>query len=542
MQKLVILLALLVTLLATPTATAAPPPRGLLAARAGFATAAAPSNHRADGPPAPPGPPFELIRYRSPAGPLAAYLRRDPGDGRRRPAVLWLHGGFGGIGLDDLAQIEPLSRGEIIVMCPSWRGENDNRGRYEMFYGEVDDALAALDHLAALPYVDPEQVYVAGHSTGGTLALLVAESSARPRAIYSLGGAPDIEAIVAAGGYDTATPPFPTTRAREAELRSPLRFVAEIKRPTYYFEGGYVQPAIEAARRMAAAGAERGAPFTAHRIEGGDHFDIVAPLLELIARKIAAGQHEISGEEAQTAFAATRPPVTVKYAPADFEMTLHNHGATVCQVIPPSADEQTACEGLDIAAIRAAAGQQKVAPVFLGFVRYEDWGAMVTVVAADDVGSADLATEKNRTEFMRGMTRTLTQSLPGVRLRGDAAGTDHTAVVVSGRAAIKTTLEVAGGNADFNRIVTYVVPSEGRTVMVQFAGGEAHLAACSKLAAESIATARIKPPLPRAEGPSEAVKTAAVGMAVLAPFVLMIAGAVAAFVIFGRRGGDKRAG
>jgi dipeptidyl aminopeptidase/acylaminoacyl peptidase len=57
------------------------------------------------------------------------------------------------------------------------RGGNDNPGRREGFLGEVDDVLAAADHLSKLPHIDPTQIYLGGHSTGGTLALLVAECS-----------------------------------------------------------------------------------------------------------------------------------------------------------------------------------------------------------------------------------------------------------------------------------------------------------------------------------------------------------------------------
>ena len=50
-----------------------------------------------------------------------------------------------------------------------------------MFYDEVDDVLAAAEALAGLPDVDTGQLYVAGHSAGGTLALLAAMSSAFSR-------------------------------------------------------------------------------------------------------------------------------------------------------------------------------------------------------------------------------------------------------------------------------------------------------------------------------------------------------------------------
>ncbi len=58
-----------------------------MAARAGFVTQAAPSNYTAYGPAkAPPAASaFEIVRYRSPAGNLVAYLTRNPGDGKKRP-------------------------------------------------------------------------------------------------------------------------------------------------------------------------------------------------------------------------------------------------------------------------------------------------------------------------------------------------------------------------------------------------------------------------------------------------------------------------
>lgn len=74
----------------------------LLDARRGFHTKLTPNNYKPDGPaPAPSEPTFRLIHYPSPAGNLVAYLSKDPGDGKKHPALLWAHGGFGGIGKGD---------------------------------------------------------------------------------------------------------------------------------------------------------------------------------------------------------------------------------------------------------------------------------------------------------------------------------------------------------------------------------------------------------------------------------------------------------
>src|SRR5262245_9847098 len=79
---------------------AAPPePGSLLAARVAFSTRHVKTDYKADGPATVPPPEvFRVVRYQSPVGQLAAYLTPEPGDGQRRPAVLWAHGGFGGIG------------------------------------------------------------------------------------------------------------------------------------------------------------------------------------------------------------------------------------------------------------------------------------------------------------------------------------------------------------------------------------------------------------------------------------------------------------
>src|SRR5262245_50974591 len=113
-------------------------PVPLMQARAGFTTNITNPQTITDGP-APPPPPekFKLVRYPSPAGQLAAYLTPDTKDGQRRPAVVWAHPDFGGIGDNELAdEGAPMkfAKAGFVVMCPSWRAENDNPGRFEMFF------------------------------------------------------------------------------------------------------------------------------------------------------------------------------------------------------------------------------------------------------------------------------------------------------------------------------------------------------------------------------------------------------------------------
>lgn len=53
---------------------------------------------------------------------------------------------------------------------------------------DAGDVLAALDHLRALPYVDPERLAVGGHSVGGLAAVLAGARESRLRAVVSLAG------------------------------------------------------------------------------------------------------------------------------------------------------------------------------------------------------------------------------------------------------------------------------------------------------------------------------------------------------------------
>jgi predicted esterase len=75
------------------------------------------------------------------------------------------------------------------MMFPSLRGGNDNPGVKEGFWSEVDDVLAATDYLAQQDFVDPQRIYLGGHSSGGTPVLLAAECSDRYRAVFSFGPA-----------------------------------------------------------------------------------------------------------------------------------------------------------------------------------------------------------------------------------------------------------------------------------------------------------------------------------------------------------------
>jgi acetyl esterase/lipase len=261
----------------------------LVEARRGFKTKLVISPRDPEPVPDPPPKVFRTVHYESPAGRLAAYLTPDPKDGKKHPAIIWITGGDcnsidqgcwkeGPPSNDQSASA--FRKAGIVMMFPSLRGGNDNPGAKEGFLGEVDDVLAAADYLGRQEFVDPARIYLGGHSTGGTLVLLVAECSDRFRAVFSFGPADDVSGY----GPDSEYLPFDRSNPREVELRSPGRWLAAIKGPTFVFEGTQRPGNLASLQAMARSSTNPNAHFVAAR--GANHFSILAPTTHLIATKV----------------------------------------------------------------------------------------------------------------------------------------------------------------------------------------------------------------------------------------------------------------
>lgn len=289
----------------------------------------APNDRDRSLPPKPPDTKLARVKYRSLLGEMWAYVTPDPGDGRRHPAVVWAHGGFD-FSIGDFAfehgppDNDQSGRGfldaGLIVMYPSYRGNHDNPGHYEMLYGEVDDYLAAVEYVRGLPYVDPERIYLAGHSTGGTLVLLAAALSDGYRAAFALGPVGSVQ------DYGE-TPPFdPEGRQAETEwrLRSPAACIGEIRRPTLIIEGE--DGNAYDARALGNIARQAGAPVQVSIIEGRDHFNIIAPAIVRIAEQIAADTGREWDENGTTRLAEQLKPGTER-EPATGDVTHAAAGA-----------------------------------------------------------------------------------------------------------------------------------------------------------------------------------------------------------------------
>jgi dipeptidyl aminopeptidase/acylaminoacyl peptidase len=157
----------------------------LTEARSKYKTKLVRFNQIKEKPETPPGNLFSIVTFPTGIGNMGAYLGKVPDDGKLHPAMIWLTGGFGNTmdnvwkeaDAEDDQTAAVFRKAGLIMMYPAQRGGHMSPGNEECFYGEVDDIIAARDFLAHQKGVDSNRIYLGGHSSGGTKALLVAEST-----------------------------------------------------------------------------------------------------------------------------------------------------------------------------------------------------------------------------------------------------------------------------------------------------------------------------------------------------------------------------
>jgi len=232
---------------------------------------------------------YSVVQYPTSIGNMAAYLSVVPGDGKLHPAMIWITGGFGNdIGnvwseedADNDQSAAVIRDAGIVMMYPSQRGGNENAGSDETCFGEIDDILAAAGFLAKQKGIDPNRIYLGGHSTGGTKVLLAAECSDRFRAVFSFG---PVTSVV---DYGEEYMTFDTKNKREAEMRAPINWLRFIKTPVFVFEGGSQSSNIASLKEMEEKAKVEGNTYTHfYEVPGKNHFSALQPASKIIAAKI----------------------------------------------------------------------------------------------------------------------------------------------------------------------------------------------------------------------------------------------------------------
>ena len=263
------------------------PSGSFAAAHDAFQTKLVRQENDSDPVPAPPEGLFDLVKYPSKVGDLSAYVSSDPGDGQKHPMIIWVVGGWGN-GIDDFPWTYPAWDNDqtgsafwqagILTMYPSFRGGVGNPGYYEALFGEVDDIVSTYEYAASLPYVDPERIYLGGHSTGGTRALLATEYTDKFRASFCFGAVDQVKY------HNNSQFTFDTQDEQEFKMRSPIHWLEDVKTPTFIIEGSegngdHVKDIQNATDNE---------NIHCFVLEGEDHFSPLAPITRLLAQKVLA--------------------------------------------------------------------------------------------------------------------------------------------------------------------------------------------------------------------------------------------------------------
>lgn len=239
-----------------------------------------------------PDPPADIatkVYYDSPIGRLPAYMTKIAKEGPPKPAIIWISGGeYWGIQegfhvpkpANNDQSASAFWREGIVTMYPALRGGNENIGFKEGYLGEVDDILAARDFLAKQPGIDPNRIYLGGHSTGGTMVLLVAAATDKFRAVFSFG--PSHTGL----NYGPDFIPYDPDNFDETLPRLPIQWIGTVQSPVFVMEGFRDGNAdsVYALQLAAARFGNDKAKFWV--LPKANHFNILAPVTKLIVKKI----------------------------------------------------------------------------------------------------------------------------------------------------------------------------------------------------------------------------------------------------------------
>ena len=214
----------------------------------------------------------KAVTYPSGGRSLTAWIGMPDNPPARAPVVIFLHGGFA-FGSDDFDMARPYRDAGFVVVTPILRAENGQDGNFSMFYDEVDDVIAVTDYVRRLPDIDPERIFLAGHSIGGTMTMLAAMTSPWFRGVASLSGSPDQILWIKFGGYNRIAP-FDINDEREYVMRSPLSYARSFKAPARIYYGSAEPFFGPSSRKLAEVATAAGADVVTKEMPG-DHFGAV---------------------------------------------------------------------------------------------------------------------------------------------------------------------------------------------------------------------------------------------------------------------------
>lgn len=217
----------------------------------------------------------QVVTYPSGNLQLKAWFAKSRNPGKQ-PTLIYYHGGFA-FGADDFEVVRSFLDAGFAVMTPMLRGENGNPGDHEHFYGERDDAEAAILWAKQQPEVDPNRIITFGHSAGGVMSAMV--SFRLENAVLltgSVGGLYDWSIFREVSKEEV---PFSLSNRLECRLRAPAEHAGYIQIPHIAYIGDDDELAVRGAKVAKHAAAKTEAPLTIVNLKG-DHSESLEPAVE----------------------------------------------------------------------------------------------------------------------------------------------------------------------------------------------------------------------------------------------------------------------
>ncbi len=229
-----------------------------------------------------------LIKYTSENKELKGLLDiSNVEEGKKKPVMVYLHGGFS-LGYQDMIDCKPFIDAGFIVFAPTYRAENGNDGNFEMFYGEVDDAKAAIKWVSQQEYANADSIFVFGHSIGGGISLLLSfQNDIKVKRTASNAGLYTEEDMKVWDESGKIPVPFNYNDENEYSLRFPYAYLNYmVRQHTMYigteddfeFWNNWINKSYEQKLYINLIGIK------------GDHFSSLAPSMQLFIEKIRSGK------------------------------------------------------------------------------------------------------------------------------------------------------------------------------------------------------------------------------------------------------------
>jgi len=232
-------------------------------------------------------PGVKVIPYKSGELLLRAWYRVPAAAeaGKKIPAVIFFHGGFA-FHKDDLEAAQPFVDAGYAVLIPTLRAENGNPGNFELFYGEADDAVAAVKWLALQPEIDAGKIYTFGHGSGGALSSLLSLYPDIPvRLTGSSSGIFTELLFESLARENLSMVPFDVKNEQEVRLRLLAKNVPLMQRGHAAIIGKQDQAVMKQARDVQKIAQAEKAPLTFSVVDG-DSETSREPAIQLFLRLI----------------------------------------------------------------------------------------------------------------------------------------------------------------------------------------------------------------------------------------------------------------